>query len=67
VLVVEDDPAVRRLIQVILEGRGYRVIVATSPQDALERVAGQSEPIDLLITDIVMPGMSGVELAKRVA
>jgi PAS domain S-box-containing protein len=67
VLVVEDDSAVRRFIQVVLEGRGYRVIAATSAHDALEHVARRSEPIDLLITDIVMPGMSGVELASRVS
>jgi PAS domain S-box-containing protein len=67
VLVVEDDPAVRRFVQIVLESRGYTVIAATGPQDALERVARGGEPIDLLITDIVMPGMSGVELAKRVA
>ncbi|MGH2454650.1 MAG: PAS domain S-box protein [Candidatus Limnocylindria bacterium] len=67
VLIVEDDPAVRRFVQVVLESRGYRVIAATSAQDALEHVAGGSEAIDLLITDIVMPGMSGIELARRIA
>jgi two-component system cell cycle sensor histidine kinase/response regulator CckA len=67
VLVVEDDLAVRRLVQIVLQRRGYRVIAAASATDALERLASPDQRIDLLITDIVMPGMSGVELAKRAA
>ena len=67
VLVVEDDPGVRRFVQIVLERNGYRVIAATSAHDALEQVARGSEPIDLLITDIVMPGMSGIELAKEIS
>lgn len=57
----------RQFVQIVLESRGYRVIAATSAHDALQQVARGSEPIDLLITDIVMPGMSGIELAQQIA
>ena len=67
VLVVEDDPAVRRYIKIVLERQGYRVIAAADANDALEQMARGSVPIDLLMTDIVMPGMSGLELASRAA
>ena len=67
IMVVEDDPAVRQFVQIVLERGGYRVIAAPSSTSALEHLAGGGQPIDLLITDIVMPGMSGVELAKRAA
>jgi DNA-binding NtrC family response regulator len=62
---VEDEPAVRELTQMVLSGRGYRVIEALTPEDA-ERLAGNNgAEIHLLLTDVVMPGISGRELAKR--
>ncbi|NJD27913.1 MAG: PAS domain S-box protein [Chloroflexi bacterium] len=67
IMVVEDDAAVRQFVQIVLERHGYRVIAASGASDALDRIAGADGPIHLLITDIVMPGMSGVELAKRAA
>jgi PAS domain S-box-containing protein len=67
VMVVEDDAAVRQFVQIVLERQGYRVIAAGNASDALDRIAGADGPIHLLITDIVMPGISGVELAKRAA
>jgi two-component system, cell cycle sensor histidine kinase and response regulator CckA len=64
-LVVEDDPALSELIRELLQENGYRVLVASSPQEALA-VAGRHEgALDLLVTDIVMPGMNGKELAGR--
>jgi len=61
VLLVEDEDIVRRLVAMMLEGQGYRVLLADGPREALE----VSEPFDLLLTDIVMPSMSGPELADR--
>jgi two-component system cell cycle sensor histidine kinase/response regulator CckA len=65
ILLVEDEPAVRELTRMVLSGRGYSVIEALNPQEA-ERLAGSyGAEIHLLLTDVVMPGMSGRELAKR--
>jgi len=62
-LLVEDEPAVRRLTRRILEDRGYRVIEAATGADALERARRHVGSIHLLLTDVVMPGMSGRELS----
>ena len=67
ILVVEDDPAVQSLTRRMLERQGYRLIVASNGVEALERVAEQSEEFALVITDVVMPEMSGGELAARLA
>jgi PAS domain S-box-containing protein len=65
ILLVEDEPDVRELTQMVLSERGYKVIEALTPEDA-ERLAGNNgAEIHLLLTDVVMPGMSGRELAKR--
>jgi len=65
ILLVEDEPAVRELTRMVLSKRGYSVIEALNPADA-ERLAGShGAEIHLLLTDVVMPGMSGHELAKR--
>jgi two-component system, cell cycle sensor histidine kinase and response regulator CckA len=65
ILLVEDEPAVRQLAQMVLSERGYTVLEALSPEDA-ERLAGHDgAEIHLLLTDVVMPGMSGRELARR--
>ena len=65
VLVVEDDAAVRRLLVRALESGGYRVIAAGDGVEALERIAGAEASIDLLVSDVVMPKLSGLELARR--
>lgn len=65
VLLVEDEKPLRELAHEILRGNGYKVLEAPSPEEALligERHAGS---IDLLLTDVVMPKMSGREVAKR--
>jgi PAS domain S-box-containing protein len=66
VLLVEDDELVRRSAQRILAGGGYRVIVATTPEEALAIARAGDQPFDLLFTDVVMPGMSGSELWEAV-
>jgi signal transduction histidine kinase len=65
ILVVEDDPGVRGLMAELLEARGYTVRVAGSPAEALAWAESSSEPLDLLVTDVVMPGLGGPELANR--
>jgi two-component system cell cycle sensor histidine kinase/response regulator CckA len=65
VLVVEDEDAVRYLACRVLRGNGYRVLEASDPAAALLIVRTEGQPVDLLVTDIVMPGMSGPALAER--
>jgi CheY-like chemotaxis protein len=65
ILVVDDDAAIRRLAQRMLEQRGYTVVVAETPADALELANHGGSPIDLLVTDVVLPGMNGRVLAEE--
>ncbi len=65
VLVVEDEDMVRGLIKQILSGAGYTVLDAKCGEEAIEIALGHKEEIDLVITDVVMPRMSGKELAER--
>jgi len=64
ILVVEDEPAVRQLTRVLLERAGYRVIPAANAQEAVEQFVSAEDEIDLVITDVVMPGASGPALWK---
>src|SRR3974390_2279900 len=66
ILLVEDEPAVRIVTREALELGGYRVIEADGPDSALRFAADDSSHIDVLLTDIIMPGMNGAELARRV-
>ena len=66
VLVVDDQDVVRDVIRLTLERAGYTVLEASSPNAALELVRDDG-PIDLLVTDVVMPEMDAFELADRVA
>jgi CheY-like chemotaxis protein len=65
VLLAEDEESVRRLSERILKGAGYKVLSASSGQEALGLCARTDQPIDLLVTDVVMPGMLGPELVER--
>ena len=65
VLVVEDQPEVRRLTLAVLRNHGYRLLEAANGSQALSLCEQYPEPIHLLITDVVMPGMTGRELAMR--
>jgi signal transduction histidine kinase/ActR/RegA family two-component response regulator len=67
VLVVEDEPTVRRLVKGQLERLGYSVLVAANGAEALNSHGATAERIDALLTDVVMPQMSGVALAKVMA
>jgi signal transduction histidine kinase len=67
ILVVEDDDAVRRMTCEFLKIRGYTVIEARSAADAIQWMESHDEMIDLVLTDVVMPGMKGRELIERLA
>ena len=67
VLVVEDEEMVRELVGGILESSGYKVIKAKTPREAISIVRNSTERADLLITDVVMPEMTGTELASTLA
>ncbi len=64
-LIVEDQDSVRALILQALKQDGYRVIEAASGEEALRKASSLSEPIQALITDVIMPHMSGLVLAER--
>jgi CheY-like chemotaxis protein len=65
ILLVEDEEAVRRFAKHALERHGFDVVEAASPEQALSIAATIDRPIDLLLTDVVMPHLSGPELAER--
>lgn len=66
VLVVEDQPELHALIARVLRPQGYRLLEATSAEEALEILAQRSGEVDVLLSDVVMPGTSGLELAAYV-
>ena len=66
VLVVEDNPAIREVIRAILESAGYAVVTATDGVEALSALEQRQSNISLLLTDLLMPNMNGLELADRV-
>ncbi len=65
ILLVEDDPGVRRITSRTLERAGYQVLEAGLGHEALALVRGKEDSIDLLLTDVVMPGMSGRQLCQQ--
>jgi PAS domain S-box-containing protein len=65
VLLVEDEESVRQLVRETLESKGYKVLEADQGEAALQLAADHAAEIDILITDVVMPGMSGRELSAR--
>ena len=66
ILVVDDEAAVRALIANVLRREGYQVLDASNGQHALEILKAHAGPVHLLLTDFVMPGMNGIELATAV-
>jgi two-component system, cell cycle sensor histidine kinase and response regulator CckA len=67
ILLVEDAEPLRKLAQAFLESNGFRVLSAQSGEAALEIAARHSGPFDLLLTDVIMPGMNGCVLAERLS
>ena len=65
ILLVEDEDFVRKVAAVVLESAGYELIIARSGAEALDVYGQLSEPVDLLLADVVMPGMSGRDLAAE--
>jgi two-component system cell cycle response regulator CpdR len=66
IFVVEDDQAVRSLMVDALDRWGYQTTVCSSPDEALKKIEDQAPQFDLLLTDVVMPGMNGLEMARRI-
>ena len=67
VLVVDDEPDVLRLVEAILSEQGYSVILAKGADSAIRTFERMPRKPDLILTDVVMPGMNGSDLADRVA
>jgi two-component system, cell cycle sensor histidine kinase and response regulator CckA len=67
VLIVEDSDQVRRLAESILKRNGYRVMTARDGNEALGAMASHGQPLHLLLTDVVLPGMNGRELYEKAA
>ena len=67
VLLVEDDEAVRQMTSQMLECAGYAVVPAQSPLQAISICRSTATRIDLILTDVIMPVMSGKEMADRIA
>ncbi len=65
ILLVEDESAILDMTTMMLQRLGYRVLVASTPADAIRLAQEQTAPIHLLITDVIMPEMNGHELAKQ--
>ena len=67
ILLVEDEPSVRRLVSQMLQLTGYTVLEASNGPEALGLMDQVGQPVDLLLTDIVMPSMSGGTLAQHLS
>jgi CheY-like chemotaxis protein len=65
ILLVEDEEAVRRMAARALSSRGYTILEAANGSEALDLVADRSTDIDLVVTDVIMPGVGGRELGER--
>jgi len=65
VLVAEDEELVREVLTDVLESAGHTVLTAASGEEALERARAHGGPLDLVVSDVVMPGLAGPELARR--
>jgi len=66
VLLVEDETVVREITGQVLQRAGYRVLESSGPKEALHVAGTHAGKIDLLLTDVIMPGMNGIELAKEI-
>jgi len=66
VLVVEDDPSVLKLAGALLRGYGYHVLEAVNPETALDQARSHRTPIDLILADVILPGMKGPEMVEKI-
>lgn len=66
ILLADDEPSLRAAVAEYLRGAGHRVLESLSPHDAVELARVHTGTIDVLLTDIVMPGLRGTELARQV-
>jgi two-component system, cell cycle sensor histidine kinase and response regulator CckA len=67
ILAVDDDLSILTLLESVLGAAGYRVLLADGGRRAVELFESATHPIDLLLTDVIMPGMNGKELADQLA
>ncbi|MBF0202164.1 MAG: PAS domain S-box protein [Desulfamplus sp.] len=67
ILLVEDEAAILKMTRMMLERKGYNVVSAATPAEALKKAKDHSGSIDLLMTDVVMPGMNGRDLAGKIS
>ena len=67
ILLAEDDDSMRSFLAKALERAGHRVIACADGEEGLEALEDTDDGFDLLLTDIVMPGVDGIELARRAA
>jgi two-component system, cell cycle sensor histidine kinase and response regulator CckA len=67
VLVVEDEDAVRHIVRRVLEEQGYAIVEARDGHDALRVCAQRGDEVDLVLSDVIMPGMGGRQLARSLA
>ena len=65
ILVVDDEPEIRKLVSAMLTPHGYQIILADTGEQALKTFRKQAKDIDLLLTDVVAPGMAGPTLAEQ--
>ena len=63
----EDETALREKIREVLEAAGYRVLVSKDVDDAIQIVTQHKDPVDLLLTDVVMPKLSGPAISNAIA
>jgi two-component system nitrogen regulation response regulator NtrX len=66
VLVVDDERNIRRTLQMVLSGEGYRVVEAESAEQALETLRHSTQPVDVVLLDLKLPRMSGLEALERI-
>jgi DNA-binding NtrC family response regulator len=65
ILVVDDEPVIRKLVSAMLSNSGYQIILADTGEQAIKLFRKQPKAIDLLLTDVVAPGMAGPTLADQ--
>jgi two-component system cell cycle sensor histidine kinase/response regulator CckA len=67
ILVLDDEAPVRKLVAAMLASNGYKVLIANSGDDAIKTFKKSKQPVDLLLLDVVSPGLSGPMVADRIA